>query len=59
MGAQAHFIDLADQINQEMPKYFVGRAEEKLGGLKDKEFTSDIQGKVEAMYNKLIGISLK
>jgi UDP-N-acetyl-D-glucosamine dehydrogenase len=37
MGAQAHFIDLADQINQEMPKYFVGRAEEKLGGLKDKK----------------------
>jgi len=37
IGAPAHFIDLADQINQEMPKYFVGRAEEKLGGLKNKK----------------------
>jgi UDP-N-acetyl-D-glucosamine dehydrogenase len=30
-------IDLADQINQEMPGYFVGRAEGKLGGLKNKK----------------------
>jgi UDP-N-acetyl-D-glucosamine dehydrogenase len=36
LGAPTRFIDLADQINQEMPGYFVGRAEEKLGGLKDK-----------------------
>ena len=26
VGAPTRFIDLADQINQEMPKYFVGRA---------------------------------
>ena len=36
IGASARFIDLADQINQEMPGYFVGRAEEKLGGLINK-----------------------
>lgn len=36
-GAQARLIGLADQINQEMPRYFVGRAEEKIGGLKDKK----------------------
>ena len=37
IGAQTRFIDLADQVNQEMPGYFVGRAEEKLGGLKGKK----------------------
>ena len=37
VGAQTKMIDLADQINQEMPGYFVGRAEEKLGGLKSKK----------------------
>jgi len=37
VGASTRFIDLADQINQEMPGYFVGRAEEKLGGLKTKK----------------------
>jgi UDP-N-acetyl-D-glucosamine dehydrogenase len=37
VGASTRFIDLADQINQEMPGYFVGRAEEKLGGLKIKK----------------------
>jgi UDP-N-acetyl-D-glucosamine dehydrogenase len=37
MGAPTRFIDLADQINQEMPGYFVGRAEEKMGGLKAKK----------------------
>ena len=36
IGAPTRFIDLADKINQEMPGYFVGRAEEKLGGLKNK-----------------------
>lgn len=36
IGASTSFIDLADQINQEMPGYFVDRAEKKLGGLKDK-----------------------
>ena len=36
VGATSRFIELADQINQEMPGYFVGRAEEKLGGLKNK-----------------------
>jgi UDP-N-acetyl-D-glucosamine dehydrogenase len=37
IGAPTRFIDLADQINQEMPGYFVGRAEEKLYGLKNKK----------------------
>ena len=37
VGAPSRFIELADQINQEMPGYFVGRAEEKLGGLKSKK----------------------
>ena len=36
VGAPSRFIELADQINQEMPGYFVGRAEEKLDGLKNK-----------------------
>jgi UDP-N-acetyl-D-glucosamine dehydrogenase len=36
VGAKSRFIELADQINQEMPGYFVGRAEEILGGLKSK-----------------------
>jgi UDP-N-acetyl-D-glucosamine dehydrogenase len=36
VGISTRFIDLADQINQEMPKYFVDRAEEKLGELKGK-----------------------
>jgi UDP-N-acetyl-D-glucosamine dehydrogenase len=37
IGAPTRFIDLADQINQEMPGYFVGRSEEKIGGLKGKK----------------------
>ena len=37
IGAPIRFINLADQINREMPGYFVGRAEEKLGGLKNKK----------------------
>jgi UDP-N-acetyl-D-glucosamine dehydrogenase len=37
VGAPSRFIELADQINQEMPGYFVGRAEEKLGILKSKK----------------------
>ena len=37
VGAPSRFIELADQINQEMPGYFVGRAEEKIGGLKNKK----------------------
>ena len=36
-GAPSRLIGLADQINQEMPGYFVGRAEEKISGLKDKK----------------------
>ena len=36
VGAPSRFIELADQVNQEMPGYFVGRAEEKLGSLKAK-----------------------
>jgi UDP-N-acetyl-D-glucosamine dehydrogenase len=37
IGAPTRFIDLADQINQEMPGYFVGKAEEKIGRLKGKK----------------------
>ena len=37
IGAPTRFIDLADQINQEMPGYFVGRVEEKIGGLRGKK----------------------
>lgn len=37
IGSPTRFIDLADQINLEMPGYFVGRAEEKLGGLDNKK----------------------
>ena len=37
VGAPSRFIELADQINQEMPGYYVGRAEEKLGSLKAKK----------------------
>jgi len=36
-GAPARFIDLADEVNLSMPGYFVGRAEEKLGGLRGKK----------------------
>ena len=37
IGVPTRLIELAHQINQEMPGYFVGRAEEKIGGLKDKK----------------------
>ena len=37
VGTPSRFIELADQINQEMPGYFVGRAEEKIGGLLAKK----------------------
>ena len=37
IGAPAKMINLADQINREMPSYFVGRAEEKIDGLKGKK----------------------
>lgn len=37
IGSPTKMIDLADHINQEMPGYFVGRAEEKIGGLKGKK----------------------
>jgi UDP-N-acetyl-D-glucosamine dehydrogenase len=37
VGAPSRFIELADKINQEMPGYFIRRAEEKLGGLKNKK----------------------
>ncbi len=36
VGAPVRFIELADEINLGMPTYFVGRASEMLGGLKDK-----------------------
>jgi UDP-N-acetyl-D-glucosamine dehydrogenase len=36
IGAPTRFIDLADEINQEIPGYFVGRAAEIVGGLKAK-----------------------
>ena len=37
IGVPTRLIDLADQINHEMPGYFVGRAEEKLGEIKNKK----------------------
>jgi UDP-N-acetyl-D-glucosamine dehydrogenase len=37
LGVPSRFIDLAEQINHEMPIYFVDRAEEKLDGLKNKK----------------------
>jgi UDP-N-acetyl-D-glucosamine dehydrogenase len=37
LGASIRFIDLAEQVNQEMPIYFVNQAEEKLGGLWNKK----------------------
>lgn len=37
VGVPSRLIDLADQINQEMPGYFVGRAEGKIDGLKNKK----------------------
>jgi UDP-N-acetyl-D-glucosamine dehydrogenase len=37
VGAPSRFIELADEINLAMPTYFVGRASEMLGGLKDKK----------------------
>ena len=36
-GTPSRFIELADRVNQEMPEYFVGRAEEILGGLMHKK----------------------
>jgi UDP-N-acetyl-D-glucosamine dehydrogenase len=36
IGSPTEFIDLASRVNHEMPGYFVGRAEEILGDLKDK-----------------------
>ena len=36
LGVPSRFIDLAEQINQEMPIYFVDRAEAKISGLKNK-----------------------
>jgi UDP-N-acetyl-D-glucosamine dehydrogenase len=37
VGASVRFIEVADEINLGMPTYFVGRASEMLGGLKDKK----------------------
>ncbi|MTA48833.1 MAG: nucleotide sugar dehydrogenase, partial [Actinobacteria bacterium] len=37
VGAPSRFIELADEINLGIPTYFVGRASEILGGLKDKK----------------------
>ena len=37
VGSPTRFIELADEINLAMPTYFVGRASEMLGGLKDKK----------------------
>jgi UDP-N-acetyl-D-glucosamine dehydrogenase len=36
VGAPTRLIELADQINQELPEYFISRAEEKIGDLKNK-----------------------
>ena len=36
VGAPSRFIDLANDVNQEMPIYFVRKAEEKMNGLSGK-----------------------
>ena len=36
-GAGSRFIDLADEINQSMPSYFVERAKQIIGGVKSKK----------------------
>jgi UDP-N-acetyl-D-glucosamine dehydrogenase len=36
VGAPTQFINLASEINQSIPQYYVSRAEEKLNGLKGK-----------------------
>jgi UDP-N-acetyl-D-glucosamine dehydrogenase len=36
-GAGSKFIDLADEINQSMPAYFVERAKQIIGGIKSKK----------------------
>jgi UDP-N-acetyl-D-glucosamine dehydrogenase len=36
MGVQTKFIDLADEINTQMPNFFVNVAKEKIGGLRGK-----------------------
>lgn len=36
IGVPTKLIDLAAQINQDMPQYYVEKAEEKIGGLKGK-----------------------
>ena len=37
VGASTFFIDLADRVNQEMPSFFVQRADDKLNGLAEKK----------------------
>ena len=37
VGASSRFIELADQINREMPAYFIGIAEDRIGGLRNKK----------------------
>jgi UDP-N-acetyl-D-glucosamine dehydrogenase len=37
VGAPSRFIDLANEVNQEMPIYFVRKAEEKINGLNGKK----------------------
>ena len=37
LGVQSKFIDLADEINTQMPNYFLTVAKEKIGGLQGKK----------------------
>ena len=37
LGVQSKFIDLADEINTQMPNYFLKVAKEKIGGLQGKK----------------------
>ena len=37
LGVQTKFIDLADEINTQMPNYFLKVAKEKIGGLRGKK----------------------
>lgn len=67
VGAPTKFIDLANQVNQEMPYYFIQRAEEKIGNLDGKKVlvlgvaykpnVADVrESKVEILVN---GLKLK
>ena len=52
VGVETKMIDLADRINQEMPGYFVRRAEEKLGGLKADIRDTPVEALISGLEQK-------